>query len=282
MRAWLPLAASFAMLAACDGEKAGEPIMRTEIGSGTELPMSQTSQAERTVRSERGDCRDVVFEGVSLTHCIADPNRHNIAMTLASEGGEPYRNLATYAGSRGATAAPIAFAMNGGMYDDAGKPIGYYVENGVRKQELSRSDGSGNFHLKPNGVFFGSNGSWQVMSTERFYAEVSDRPQFGTQSGPMLVIDGAVHPEITQDGPSKKFRNAVGVGQDGRAHFVIANAPLSFGILARYYRDELKTPNALFLDGTVSALWSPPTDRLDTGYPIGPIIAVTTKQADGE
>ena len=109
---------------------------------------------------------------------------------------------------------------------------------------------------------------------------MTERPEFGTQSGPMLVIDGKLHPEITQDGPSRLVRNAVGVDARGRAHFVISNAPISFGKLARFYRDELNTPNALFLDGNVSQLWNPATDRLDTGAPIGPIVVVERKDSE--
>ena len=68
--------------------------------------------------------------------------------------------------------------------------------------------------------------------------------------------------------------NAVGVDAKGRAHFVISNAPLSFGKLARFYRDELGVKNALYLDGSVSQLWNPATDRIDSGAPIGPILVV--------
>ena len=71
-----------------------------------------------------------------------------------------------------------------------------------------------------------------------FLANVTERPQFGTQSGPMLVIDGKLHPEFSQDGDSRLIRNGVGVDDRGRAHFVISNGPISFGKLARFYRDS--------------------------------------------
>src|SRR3546814_5996108 len=110
--------------------------------------------------------------------------------------------------------------------------------------------------MKPNGGFFGSDGKWQIATAEDFYTSVSERPQFGTQSGPMLLIDGKLHPEISEDGPSKVIRNGVGVDADGKAHFVISEAPVSFGLMARYFRDELKALNALYLEGTVSPLRS--------------------------
>ncbi|MBT8431065.1 MAG: phosphodiester glycosidase family protein, partial [Altererythrobacter sp.] len=158
-----------------------------------------------------------------------------------------------------------------------GKPVGYYVEEGQRLEELNRGDGTGNFYLKPNGVFFGTDGRWKIRTSTNFLYNVSDRPQFGTQSGPMLVIDGQLHSEIQDDGPSKIVRNGVGIDAEGRAHFVISDGALSFGQLARYFRDELKTPNALYLDGGISGLWDPVTERMDDTNSIGPLIVVTKK-----
>lgn len=256
-------------LAACDQQKAGEPVIRTEIGKGSE----EMAQARRTL----SPCKTEIFEDVLLTHCVADPTKHRIRTVLVGADGKPYRSLRALGEALGNAALKVEFAVNGGMFDGEGKPIGYYVEHGERLQELNRADGPGNFHLKPNGVFFGTGDKWEVSTAEDFYANVGDRPEFGTQSGPMLVIGGELHPQITEKGPSKAIRNGVGVDAQGRAHFVISEAPLSFGQLARYFRDEITISNALFLDGNVSSLWIPVAERLDTGEPIGPIIVVETK-----
>ena len=87
-----------------------------------------------------------------------------------------------------------------------------------------------------------------------------------------------VHPQISEDGPSKRIRNGVGVDRDGKAHFVIAASPVSFGQFARYFRDVAKTPNALYLDGTVSSLWDPARGRMDTRADLGPLVVVETKE----
>ncbi len=251
--------------------------MRTEIGSGVaEETATPTPTPEPTATQVASACENVEFEGAQLTHCVADPAKHRISTALAAEGGTPFRSLKAF--SQAVDGTNVVFAMNAGMYDGDGKPIGYYVEDSDRLKELNRADGPGNFHLKPNGVFFGSGGTWRVMSADDFYAQIGDRPEFGTQSGPMLVVGGKLHPEISHDGPSKATRNGVGVDAAGKAHFVIANTPLSFGVLARYFRDELNTPNALFLDGNVSALWNPASGRIDGGAPIGPLLVVTNKE----
>lgn len=271
----LALTAGLLALAACEQQPAGEPVVRTELGE----PMSNA--APEIVRGEMPDepqrssaCTEVTFEDVPLTHCIADPESHRIRAVLADVDGVPHGSLSSFA----ATVEPerIAFAVTGGTFGDDLRAIGYYVEEGERLSELDRSDGDDNFHMKPNGVFFGNDGTWRVLATDSFFATIRDRPRFGTQSGPMLVIDGKLHPAFENDGPSRTIRNAVGVDAQGRAHFVIAEAPISFGRIARYYRDELKTPQALLLASTNSALWDPATGRLDNGR-AGPIIVVETR-----
>ncbi len=223
-------------------------------------------------------CEPVIFEDTPLVQCTADPAQHAIAMDLAPEGEEtPYRSLRELSFAERPDGAPhIVFAANGGMFDEEGFPIGYYVEDGRRLTVLNQRDGPGNFHMRPNGVFFGDGpaGPWQVLDTERF-ASRGQRPNFATQSGPMLVVNGELHPDIQPNGTSLRIRNAVGVDELGRAHFVMSEVPVSFGKLARYYRDVLNVDNALYLDGSVSQIWDVPNDRLETGSPIGPLIVVT-------
>lgn len=265
-------------LAGCQPPQEGEPVARVQV-SGTPATTASPSPAPSIASQVESACRSVIFENTPLTDCIAIPERHRIATALAGPDGN-YGSLATFAASR--DPRTIAFAVNAGMFDEEGDPIGYFVEGGERIQELNTVDGEGNFHMKPNGLFYGTGDEWEIRTAEDFKANVSERPQFGTQSGPMLVVDGKLHPEITHDGPSRTIRNAVGIDPQGRAHFVISAAPISFGKLARFYRDELGVKNALYLDGSVSQLWNPATERIDGGAPIGPILVVERKVPDDE
>jgi len=275
-------------LSACDQPQPGDPVIRTDISGekGKEIARadestkpapspSPTATPSETATPENSACKPVRFEDVMFTECVADPARHRVRMVL---GSPPYRSLAKFSASRPEDAPPVAFAMNAGMFDGEGKPIGYFVENRERLHELNLNDGSGNFHMKPNGVFYGTGGTWRIKTSEDFYSTVGDRPDFGTQSGPMLLIEGKVHPQISEDGPSKRIRNGVGVDKDGKAHFVITASPVSFGQFARYFRDVAKTPNALYLDGTVSSLWDPARGRMDTRADLGPLVVVETKE----
>lgn len=263
-------------IAACSESPAGEPVVRTMLdGSEAETPLPSPAPSPEAVKANvPSDCRAVVFETVPLTHCTADPARHRIAMANLGADKQPFGSLSAFAAS--VDASTIAFAMNGGSYGDDLRAIGYFVQNGQRLKPLNRAEGEGNFYMKPNGVFFGTGGTWQVLGSNTFFNTVKDRPQFGTQSGPLLVIDGKLHPDIQDNGPSRTVRNGVGVDAKGAAHFVISDAPISFGQFARYFRDEVKVANALYLDGGVSSLWDPATARMDRGR-VGPIIVVSKR-----
>ncbi len=266
-------------LAACEQQPAGEPVVRAELGDPVAAPEAGSdSEANADVAitsNPESACQPASFEGVSLTHCVADPELHRIGTALAPSSGENFGTIEAWAAGR--NEGDIAFVMNGGMYGDDLRPIGYFVQDANRLMELNREDGSGNFFLKPNGVFFGTGQSWRIIETDTFLRTIGTRPAFGTQSGPMLVINGELHPEIAEDGPSKALRNGVGIDGEGKAHFVISNEPLSFGQLARFFRDEIGVANALFLDGNVSSLWDPATGRMDNRR-VGPLIVVEKRQ----
>lgn len=271
MKRLIALCAIFAV-AGCSDQPAGEPVVRTSL-NGDE-PAEIVPAPTVSDPAVASPCSAARFEGVRLTHCIADPATHTIRTALTPNSGEAAGTMAGWAAD--ADKDKIAFVMNAGMYGDDLRAIGYYVQGSERLGELNRADGPGNFHMKPNGVFFGGNGAWRVLDSGTFFRTIGDRPQFGTQSGPMLVIDGKLHPDFQDDGPSLAIRNGVGVGKDGKAHFVISDQPVSFGKFARFFRDELKTPNALFLDGNISSLWDPARSRMDEGR-VGPLLVVESK-----
>lgn len=266
--------AACVILAGCSEAPAGKAVVAVNL-DGSERAESPAPSPTATAPAANSACRAVVFEQAALTHCVADPAQHRIDMANIGPDKQPFGSLAAFAAS--IDPATIAFAVNGGMYGDDLKPVGYFVQDGKRLAELNRANGDGNFYMKPNGVFFGSGGSWRVMGSNTFFNTVGDRPAFGTQSGPLLLIDGKLHPEVQDDGPSKAIRNGVGVDASGKAHFVISDVPVSFGQLARYFRDDLKIVNALYLDGQISSLWDPASGRQDKGR-VGPIIVVTKRE----
>ena len=164
------------------------------------------------------------------------------------------------------------------MYHEDLSPVGLLVENGHEAAPLNFTDGEGNFFLKPNGVFLvGKDGKAAVVETNA-YAAAKPNVAFATQSGPMLVIDGRVHPRFEANGTSRHVRNGVGVRDENTVVLAISRSEVSLGSFARLFRDALHCPNALFFDGVVSALSNGERMIVGGSYPAGPIIAVSAKR----
>lgn len=229
--------------------------------------------------AQAGACRTVTFESVSHLACSYDLADHDVRLHWKDDNVRAYASLRTFARSQAGDAA--VFAMNAGMYDRDSSPVGLYVENSEQLRPLTTKDGPGNFHMKPNGVFFIAAGRAGVLATEAFAASAV-KPDFATQSGPMLVINGKLHPRFIPGSDSVKIRNGVGVSEDGsRVTFVISQGRVSFDTFARLFRDELGIANALYLDGTISSVHAPEVNRSDFFWPVGPIVAVYAReQAD--
>lgn len=222
-------------------------------------------------------CERRTFEGSPFMVCMFDSRRDEVRLAWQRQGGNALRGFEALEQDLGADARRVRFAMNAGMFNDEGSPIGLLVADAVALRPLNTSDGPGNFHLKPNGVFsVDADGEVHVETTQYFAARLAE-PRWATQSGPMLVIDGALHPAIMGDGPSRTIRNGVGIRDAHTALFVISEAPVSFGRFARFFRDVLHCEDALFLDGAVSSLWIPKAGRRDSGYDLGPMVVVLDK-----
>lgn len=222
-------------------------------------------------------CEETVFEGARAILCVADPEVHDIRVVYRGKESEPYASVPKAVVALAAAGETPVLAMNAGMYHADMMPVGLYVENGTEFSPLNHDDGFGNFFLKPNGVFFiDKDNSAGVMETET-YASAGISSMFATQSGPMLVINGAIHPRFLPDGTTKYIRNGIGVRADGKVVLAITRDPVSLGSFARLFRDVAECPDALFFDGGVSSLaWG--TDmEIDSGDPAGPIVAVFGK-----
>ena len=219
-------------------------------------------------------CEEVAEADHNYVICTFDLRRDNLGLYWQGADGAPLGGagpLAVLAESKGRR---LVFAMNAGMYDTALAPVGLYIENGRMLHKANTRNGSGNFHMKPNGIFYFGDGRAGVMETGR-YLKSRLTPSFATQSGPMLVIDGQIHPKFQETGTSEKVRNGVGVRGDSTVIFAISVEPVSFYTFATLFRDRLKTPNALFLDGTISTLYAPPMPALGGWRELGPILGVT-------
>lgn len=228
-------------------------------------------------------CAPVTFDSTAFTVCRFAANDPGLRLVLKDPTGAPigqFDRLAELSAARGET---LRFAMNAGMYHDDRSPVGHYVEQSEETVGLMLNPRGGNFAMLPNGVFWIDETGAGVSESHAYAERFGDtRPAFATQSGPMLVIDGALHPAFNAEGTSRKRRNGVGVSGDGATlYFAISDEPVNFHSFARLFRDELKSPQALFFDGTVSRLYAPEIDRNETGSDLGPMVAIVIP-ADAE
>ncbi|MDP2739624.1 MAG: phosphodiester glycosidase family protein [Pseudorhodobacter sp.] len=215
-------------------------------------------------------CRDMVFETQGYTVCEVSAGE-DLRLFHSAPDGTPFASFERVNAALASTGQHLEFAMNAGMYHPDRSPVGLLIENRLQRAPLVTRTGPGNFGLLPNGVFCVSKRFAVIES--RAFKSASPKCRHATQSGPLLVAGGHLHPRLRPNSASRYIRNGVGVSADGRlAVFAISQTPVNLAQFARLFRDGLGLPDALYFDGNVSRLYAPEIGRNDPGRPMGPII----------
>jgi uncharacterized protein YigE (DUF2233 family) len=219
-------------------------------------------------------CRAATHEGNHYTVCEVDLRRQAVRLFWKKLDGQPYGYLGSLPRSLDERSGRLLFATNAGMFHPDYSPVGLYIENGRELVRANAKSGYGNFHMKPNGIFYVGGQSAGILETGAFLRQ-SPKVDFATQSGPLLVINGRLNPRFPREGGSRKYRNGVGVRDASGVVFAISEDEVSFGSFARLFRDRLKCANTLFLDGgNVPTLYSPMLQRHGNLLPLGPLVGV--------
>ena len=219
-------------------------------------------------------CENIRYQNIGYSVCEVDLAAEELRLFLYDDDGGVLGQFSAVERALNAEGKSLGFAMNAGMYHDDRAPVGHYVEDGKELMRVIPNAGPGNFGLVPNGILCLRPDRADVIETQTFLARQPDCTH-ATQSGPMLVIDGALHPRFLPDSTSRYVRNGVGTSADGtRAVFAISRSAVTFHEFGSLFRDHLKLPNALFLDGNISRLYAPDLNRNDIGFSMGPIIGV--------
>ena len=229
--------------------------------------------AAQIARAGATPCITLTHEANAYTVCEVDLRRQAIRLFWRRPDGAPYAHLNALPRSLD-KGTMLAFATNAGMFDRAYNPVGLYIENGRELVRANTKSGWGNFHLKPNGIFYVAGNKAGVLETGA-YLRQRLRPDLATQSGPMLVIDGRLHPRFVHANISLKQRSGVGVHNSEAVFFAVSNNAVSFAAFARLFRDRLACRNALFLDGgSATSLYAPSLGRSGNLLALGPMIGV--------
>ncbi|MDN5211591.1 phosphodiester glycosidase family protein [Fulvivirgaceae bacterium BMA12] len=205
-----------------------------------------------------------------ISHII-DPRNQQIKFFWKDEKGENYKNFRRLKKSLLEKNEDLVFAMNGGMYNRDLSPQGLFIENGQVLAGLDTLErGYGNFYLQPNGVFFiNVEGKATICETKAF--EINDKIQYATQSGPLLLIDGKMHPKFIKGSKNVHIRNGVGILPDGKLLFAMSKEKINFYDFASYFMNK-GCNNALYLDGFVSRTYLPEKDWIQLDGNFGVII----------
>jgi uncharacterized protein YigE (DUF2233 family) len=201
-----------------------------------------------------------------------DTAKQTLRLFWQDDAGRPLRRLDRLAAWLQPQGRALSFGMNAGMYHADGRPVGLLVINGRELSPLNLDAGKGNFFLKPNGVFLLSVRGPQVVDAVD-YPAVKEGVTLATQSGPLLLKEGQIHPAFSPNSASRYIRNGVcALGTE--AVFAISERPVTLHEFASFFRDTLHCRQALYLDGAVSSLYAPGLGRRDRWHELGPMFGV--------
>jgi uncharacterized protein YigE (DUF2233 family) len=259
-------------------------IKKLEIGKSVvkEQLKAEIKSINKTVKNLYGSFM-LRFKGVDYNIYISNSDSSAIKMHLLSKDGRNYvsiRNLLGYLISQKQTPLMIT---NAGMYTQSLQPQGLFIENRklLRPLDLSSPKTDANFYLKPNGVFYiDTLGKASIEISEQFqklYDSKSVTVEFATQSGPMLVNNGEIHPSFKSGSQNRKIRSGVGIVDSKKSAFAISLDEANFYDFAILFKDILGCNDALFLDGAISLMYLKDIAPNTLGGQFGPLISVTDK-----
>lgn len=166
--------------------------------------------------------------------------------------------------------------MNGGMCKQDYTPEGLFILNKETLSPLNTATGYGNFYLKPNGVFYITTDNIPVVCKTTDFKD-NGEIKYATQSGPMLIIDGAIHSAFKEGSSNLNIRNGVGILPDNKVLFAMSKTEINFYDFARFFQKS-GCKHALYLDGFVSRMYLPEKNWIQTDGRFGVLIGVTEKK----
>ena len=207
---------------------------------------------------------------------VADPATQDIRLFYKDDSGRRLGSLQRLKETCEREHRRLLFAMNGGMFKEDHSPVGLFILGGTMVSPLDTSTGEGNFYLQPNGVFYITADRRGAICPAKTFPNTG-AVAYATQSGPMLLIDGAFHPAFREGSANVNIRNGVGILPDGRILFALSKEAVNFYAFARFFK-ERGCKNALYLDGFVSRAYAPDQGWKQMDGDFGVMIGITIPQ----
>lgn len=211
-----------------------------------------------------------------FSYCITSLDEGKVGLYWKDKRGEPYRTITNLRHDLASRGLSMSFAMNAGMFKEDLSPMGLLVIDGKELSRINLRSGHTNFYAKPNGVFLVADGVPMILTTAEYQSK-HIRPSLATQSGPVLVKGGKVltSSTVSPTTSSKYLRNAVCVFKDRDLAFVISDSPVTMYRMAEWMANTMKCPDALYLDGAISRMYTEGMRAYEDGGDLGPVIAIT-------
>jgi len=219
----------------------------------------------------------VSFRSANYWIRTIDPRKEDLRLYLNDDKGNPLRDFTSLEKFVQGKSERLVFAANAGMFEPSGLPVGLLVQNGEQQSPLNLSEGTGNFYLKPNGVFLINEKHEGLIVESSAYTALLSPAIWATQSGPLLVQRGDIHPDFIEDSKNKKIRSGVGIRKDGVIVFALSKEEITFYEFASFFLTKLKCPDALFLDGGLSAFYVPGMMEKPGQHFFGPMFGLVEK-----
>jgi uncharacterized protein YigE (DUF2233 family) len=216
------------------------------------------------------------FHGEAYETCRIDPARQDLRLYWGDAQGNALGNFTALEKNVASDGGKLLFAANAGMFDPTSKPVGLLVENGEEKFPLNLNDGYGNFYLKPNGVFLINAKHHALVIESSTYAALATPAVWATQSGPLLVQGGDINPDFIPGSKNLKIRSGIGVTAKGDIVFALSKRPVSFYEFAELFQAKFQCPNALYLDGDISAFHTPGMPEVEGEHHFGPMLGLVS------
>jgi uncharacterized protein YigE (DUF2233 family) len=231
----------------------------------------------------RAEYRIVTGPGGTYHTYTADPARETIELVSRGVDGSPVRDFERLEAVLRKGGRTLRFATNAGIYMEDLRSLGWHVEHGRELRPLlTRTEGYGNFYMQPNGalMLFGS-AAPMIRATGEIAPELPrfrKELRFATQSGPLLVRNGVLNRTFRAGSPNLRVRSGVGIDGRGRVVFVLSDAPVTFHDIASLFGRSLGCPDALYLDGEISAMRVPGISLPEPRVPFGALFAVSDRR----
>ena len=207
---------------------------------------------------------------------LVDPAHAQIDMHLRDGRDSLYRRLGSLVKELEGQKKEVVVAMNAGMFLTDRSSVGLLVVNGKKLKPLNRrTEATGNFYMQPNGVFGVRPDHTAFICTSADFPVLAE-VRCATQSGPMLVVKGAMNKLFTAGSTNVHIRNGVGIRSDGQLVFAISKEPVTFYDFAAFFIAQ-GCVDALYLDGFVSKAYMPAQGLRQLDGQLGPLISVVKR-----